>query len=201
MDSNPKIDQEDLVTIRDQLITYFNQSELASLCFDLGIGYESLEGTTLQDKSRALVQYCIRHNKLKSLSDRCNILRPHGFWPNFGNVIKPQQRNSIVVDTRILLGEEKGEIWEVSIEKVPKILDLLNHVYAKISYDVPVFSFGKSWMFRNASTGEIIMEQFLKEHLDDEKAHSTLLNFASNSTLETIGIKSGLHIEVIPPQN
>lgn len=66
--------------LRDQLAEYFNKSELKSLCVDLDIEYENLEGETRNDKARELIKYCHRHGKFKDLIANCKRLRPHVNW-------------------------------------------------------------------------------------------------------------------------
>lgn len=67
--------------MRDLLVKRFNEPELANLCYDLNVSYDELPGTTLSDKARELVAYCVRREWLDLLIGRCNILRPNMFWP------------------------------------------------------------------------------------------------------------------------
>lgn len=69
-----------LSKLRDQLMIYFNQSELRNLCFDLGINHEEVAGETLGDSARELVAYCRRHGMVDKLVVRCRELRPHVAW-------------------------------------------------------------------------------------------------------------------------
>ncbi len=63
--------------IRDALVNYFSLGELRTLCFDLGIDYEDLEGGNKQGKTLALVQYAQRHNRYPDLVNAIRQARPH----------------------------------------------------------------------------------------------------------------------------
>ncbi len=67
-------------SIRDQITSYFDKSELRNLCFDLDIKYENLRGETLDEKTIALIEYCQRRNIIDQLLDRCHELRPEIVW-------------------------------------------------------------------------------------------------------------------------
>ncbi len=69
----------DLPALRDLLVTYFSDSELRDLCFDLGIDYESLPGEGKAARARELVAYCQRHGRLPDLESTCRRLRPNAF--------------------------------------------------------------------------------------------------------------------------
>lgn len=66
----------DVVTLVKFLNHYFNAGELRNLCVDLGIDYESLEGSSKSDKARELVLYCERHGLTDELIAACKRLRP-----------------------------------------------------------------------------------------------------------------------------
>jgi len=63
--------------IREALVNYFSLGELRTLCFDLGIDYEDLEGGSKQGKALALVQYAQRHNRYPDLVNAIRQARPH----------------------------------------------------------------------------------------------------------------------------
>jgi hypothetical protein len=69
----------DLPGLRDILVTYFSDSELRDVCFNLGIDYENLGGDAKPGKARELVAYCQRRNRLAELEATCRRLRPHAF--------------------------------------------------------------------------------------------------------------------------
>ncbi len=69
----------DLPALRNILVTYFSDSEVRDLCFDLGIDYESLAGEGKAAKARELVAYCQRRDRLTELEAACRRLRPNAF--------------------------------------------------------------------------------------------------------------------------
>jgi formylglycine-generating enzyme required for sulfatase activity len=72
-----------LPALRDLLNQHFNDAELRQLTFDLGIQYENLPGEkTRIGKALALVEYCLRHNRLPDLTTHCQQLRPKATWPD-----------------------------------------------------------------------------------------------------------------------
>ena len=71
-----------LTSLRDLLAQHFNKNELRQLCFDLVIEYENLPGDIRPAKAQALVEYCLRHNRLSDLVVRCRQLRPTVSWPD-----------------------------------------------------------------------------------------------------------------------
>ncbi len=85
-DSIPKPLQESteevalLNPLRETLATLFNESELRDLCFQLGVGYENIQGQTPRDKAREFVLLLNRQGRLKELAQVGQNLRPHGNW-------------------------------------------------------------------------------------------------------------------------
>jgi hypothetical protein len=49
------------------------------LCFDLHIDYESLSGHNKADKARELIAFCLRHNRIAELLQKCAELHPDAF--------------------------------------------------------------------------------------------------------------------------
>jgi hypothetical protein len=74
------IEQINLATLRQMIITYFNDSELRDLCFDLQIDYESLEGQGKASKARELIAYVVRYRRTAELIAVCRRLRPEADW-------------------------------------------------------------------------------------------------------------------------
>jgi hypothetical protein len=62
------------------LVRYYNEGELRTLCFDLGIDYENLGGEGKADKARELVLYGQRYGRLDSIIDYIRRTRPHLDW-------------------------------------------------------------------------------------------------------------------------
>lgn len=69
-----------LSRLRDLLTTYFSESELRDLCFDLDIDYDNLPGYVKKDKARELIQYSQRRGRLPELTRQISQLRPHVSW-------------------------------------------------------------------------------------------------------------------------
>lgn len=63
--------------LRILLTKHFNLDELQTLCFDLNIKYENIPGTTLEAKSRELIDYCERQNLVDELQAAIVRLRPN----------------------------------------------------------------------------------------------------------------------------
>jgi tetratricopeptide (TPR) repeat protein len=53
--------------LRQILNEHFNEGELRTLCFDLGVDYDNLPGGGKADKARELVAYLQRHSRLSEL--------------------------------------------------------------------------------------------------------------------------------------
>jgi hypothetical protein len=69
-----------LARLRQLLCTYFDDSELRDLCFDLGVDYESLPGEGKGDKARELIAYLGRRGCISRLIKKCASQRPHVYW-------------------------------------------------------------------------------------------------------------------------
>ena len=71
----------DLSQLRQLLSVYFNESEIRTLTFDLGLDYEMLAGPTKGDKVRELVMQLWRSGRLPELVELGRELRPNVAWP------------------------------------------------------------------------------------------------------------------------
>jgi hypothetical protein len=58
------------VTLWQNLVAYFNDSELRDLCFDMNVDYESLNGENKADKARELIAFCERRQSVPDLVAR-----------------------------------------------------------------------------------------------------------------------------------
>lgn len=63
-----------------QIDAHFNESELRSLAFTLGVEYENLIGETKQDKARELVTYMERRDRMGELMALLVERRPGVAW-------------------------------------------------------------------------------------------------------------------------
>ncbi|MCA9968958.1 MAG: CHAT domain-containing protein, partial [Anaerolineales bacterium] len=70
-----------LTQIHELLLKRFDEAELQTLCFYLGIDYESLVGAAKPGKAMALVQYCDRTGRLADLRKQVQAERPLATWP------------------------------------------------------------------------------------------------------------------------
>ncbi len=66
--------------LRRLLIKHFDIDELRTLCFELGIDYDSLRGESRDDKARELVTYLERRGRLDELVEVGRRLRPDIDW-------------------------------------------------------------------------------------------------------------------------
>jgi len=89
--------------LRRKVATYFNDDEIKSLCFDLGIEYENLAGETREAKARELVTYCERTSQVSQLANRCRELRPSVDWRVPEHLPEPE---SLAAPT-----PEKNQAW------------------------------------------------------------------------------------------
>ena len=67
--------QKPLIHLRRLLTQRFNESELQTVCFDLGVDYENLPGQSKVDKARELVEYLERRDRIPELIETGKRLR------------------------------------------------------------------------------------------------------------------------------
>ena len=102
-------DQAHLIQLRETLTQRFNQSELQDLCFDMGIMYDELSGSTIGDKARELLLLCIRHNRVAELITHGKRIRPDIPWDIRLGAQPTQQAqddDSEILETRRFFYEE-----------------------------------------------------------------------------------------------
>jgi hypothetical protein len=68
-----------LVKLRELLLNEFTEPELASLCAELGLNYETLPGTGAFGKTRGLIETAKAQDKLRALQSRLRELRPEAY--------------------------------------------------------------------------------------------------------------------------
>jgi hypothetical protein len=66
--------------LRRGLVDCFSEEELHTLCFDMGLDYESLPAIGKAGKAREIVAYFERTNSISGLVEQCRRLRPNGPW-------------------------------------------------------------------------------------------------------------------------
>jgi len=73
-------EREHLAKLRQILATRFDEEELRTLCFDLGINYDDLPGQGNANKARELIAYLDRHDRISELVSIGKQLRPDVAW-------------------------------------------------------------------------------------------------------------------------
>lgn len=79
-----------LNTLLRQLIASFDLEELRTLCFELGVDYDTLRGEGKAGKARELVLSALRTRRLPNLVEAARGLRPNIRWP----VVPPEFEGS-----------------------------------------------------------------------------------------------------------
>jgi predicted MPP superfamily phosphohydrolase len=62
------------------LTDHFNEEELRTLCFDMGLDYESLPAQGKVGRAREIVAQVERNGRIPNLIERCRLLRPNVSW-------------------------------------------------------------------------------------------------------------------------
>ena len=73
----PDKDTHQLKQIHQQILQHFNDEELRTLCFHVGVEYDDLGGRGRAANARELVQWTQRNNRLPSLMALIKEARPH----------------------------------------------------------------------------------------------------------------------------
>ena len=68
---------EQLKTLRDCIVQHFDEGELKTMCFDLGVNYDDLDGEGISDKTTELVLFMNRNGRSAELTNYCRTHRPH----------------------------------------------------------------------------------------------------------------------------
>ena len=76
------VDNEDVRTdyLRTALAQAFDEEELRTLCFALGVDYDGLRGEGKDARARELIAYYMRRNRLPELTQAIYRQRPNLFW-------------------------------------------------------------------------------------------------------------------------
>jgi non-canonical purine NTP pyrophosphatase (RdgB/HAM1 family) len=69
------------IRLRELITRYFNKVELETLCFDLGIDKEDVQGNTKVELAQEVILYCERRSLTQTLLDLCRQQRPQAEWP------------------------------------------------------------------------------------------------------------------------
>ncbi|MCB9444990.1 MAG: hypothetical protein H6669_12210 [Ardenticatenaceae bacterium] len=68
--------------LRRLIFDLFDEEELRSLCFDLDVNYDGLSGKGTEAKSRELILFMRRRQRLGELLTACRQARPEADWPD-----------------------------------------------------------------------------------------------------------------------
>jgi hypothetical protein len=71
---------QELADLRQKLADYFDDGELKSLCFDLGVAYDELPGEGKVNKARELIAFMERRDRIAELVAECARQRPKVSW-------------------------------------------------------------------------------------------------------------------------
>lgn len=66
--------------LRENLENAFSLEELATLCFDLGVDFDSLPGSGKAAKARELIIYLEHRGRIPELIALCRVQRPNAAW-------------------------------------------------------------------------------------------------------------------------
>lgn len=72
----PEESSVDLIAIRDLILQTFSESDFRLLCFDLGIDYDDMYGSTMHHKVIALLDYLKRRSRIAELISYLQRQRP-----------------------------------------------------------------------------------------------------------------------------
>lgn len=86
LSSKRAIHQEYLMKLAKLLETRFDREELRTLCFNLGVDYDDLPGTSRVDKAGELIRHLQRRDRLSELINAGKQLRPHLSWDDAPDV-------------------------------------------------------------------------------------------------------------------
>lgn len=92
---NRALERKHLVKLRRILTERFNDGELRTLCFDLGVDYDSLPGEGKTDRARELIAYLERHGRISELVRVGKQLRPDVSWGDTLEVTKEASSQSL----------------------------------------------------------------------------------------------------------
>ena len=134
----PVNELERLVQLREKITEHFSDDELRTLCFDLGVDYESLGGEGKEGQARQLVAHCARHGHLAELYAKCSQLRPRVDWQEMpaaksqlsespggplpvgsGNVTVSANRD---INAPLVLGSITNSVIKISTSRLPRIV-------------------------------------------------------------------------------
>ncbi|HID52846.1 MAG TPA: NACHT domain-containing protein [Anaerolineae bacterium] len=169
-----------LPALRDLIDQHFSDEELSQLCLDLSVKYDNLPGNTHIAKSQALVEYCLRHDCLPELGERCEVLRPSINWPDVNTLAREwaeiqEKRRSLDNLTGVLPDSQLAEGKTTLRQKETGLLTQL---------------IGKDWVQGDKVAGDKVRGDKIMAHIvhiyragggriPDEQLRQGIANYAS----------------------
>lgn len=92
-----KAEQSVLRALRETVLDTFNEAELKSMCFELGISFENLAGEEHAARVQEFITYLQRRGQLFSLVAYGRKHRPHTTWPDIAAPTAVPPRDDIAV--------------------------------------------------------------------------------------------------------
>lgn len=83
------------ISLRENMNRYFSLDEIESLCFDLGVDFENIGGSSKPGKVLELIQYMERRGRLEELAGACAKSRPNVDWGAAGVVVPPSNLGDV----------------------------------------------------------------------------------------------------------
>lgn len=124
-----------LTQLRQNLVNYFDEDELRTLCSDLRVDYEDLPGQGKSGKARGLVAFLERHGYLPELVKTCSQQRPHVSWED-----TPDRQSLSVLESEFV--NRQSELSLLNVERLRASLSPYVLISAPAGY-------GKSYLMRH----------------------------------------------------
>jgi hypothetical protein len=103
-----------------------------------------------------------------------------------------REESFLTIDSAPLLGDE-GEKGQIPYEQYSDVNELLNRIYFLLRPHVPPYTYGETWLLRDAKSGKIFKD--IGRIWAEQQGFSV-----DRRSLKAIGIVPGMIIEVINPQ-
>jgi hypothetical protein len=106
--------------LRELLLNEFSEAEVATLCQDIGLNYETLPGAGVFGKTRGLLEVAQKSGKLRTLQMRLRELRPDGYTAREIGAIS-ESAQSGTVDERGETVSRETEVAGAGLRSIPLI--------------------------------------------------------------------------------
>lgn len=116
------------VELRQALMAYFDIGDLKTVCFDLGIDFNSIPGESKSEKVVELIGYVTRTGRVIELIDQCSKLRPNVPWDNLKKAAKHDPS---------VICEPGAQVIKSSSRHVPKwswLILMITAIVALVAY-------------------------------------------------------------------